>query len=113
LNAETIQSHVIVNQSANTSSNLAHTKKHATLSSLTQDPDLSQTLNRPNITINRTILTPAHIEQNLNHSKAEEMEIQTEKKRRREEEKKSETSNNDLSQHFLSAGPGSQDCRDQ
>jgi hypothetical protein len=34
----------------------------------------------------------------------EDMEIQTEKKRRREEE---------ALQHFLTAGPGSQDCRDQ
>jgi hypothetical protein len=32
------------------------------------------------------------------------MEIQTEKKRRREEE---------ALQHFLTAGPGSQACRDQ
>jgi hypothetical protein len=41
------------------------------------------------------------------------MEVQTEKKRRREEEKKESDDNSNLTQHFLTAGPGSQACRDQ
>jgi hypothetical protein len=41
------------------------------------------------------------------------MEIQTEKKRRREEKNQSEQNDGELTQHFLSAGPGSQDCREQ
>jgi hypothetical protein len=40
------------------------------------------------------------------------MEIQTEKKRRREMEKEKEE-HPTVIQHFLTAGPGSQDCRDQ
>jgi hypothetical protein len=40
------------------------------------------------------------------------METQTEKKRRRENEKETDDNSN-LTQHFLTAGPGSQACRDQ
>jgi 14-3-3 protein epsilon len=40
------------------------------------------------------------------------MEVQTEKKRRREMEKEKEE-HPTVIQHFLTAGPGSQDCRDQ
>ncbi|WJX38134.1 hypothetical protein P8452_25829 [Trifolium repens] len=40
------------------------------------------------------------------------MEIQTEKKRRRENEQVKEDDST-IVQHFLTAGPGSQDCRDQ
>jgi hypothetical protein len=49
---------------------------------------------------------------NPDQSLPDTMETQTEKKRRREEEEKtSETSTE--TQHFLTAGPGSQACRDQ
>jgi hypothetical protein len=41
------------------------------------------------------------------------MDIQFERKRRREEENKKESTSVDINQHFLSAGPGSQDCREQ
>jgi hypothetical protein len=41
------------------------------------------------------------------------METQTEKKRRREESNQMEKNDEELTQHFLSAGPGSQDCREQ
>ncbi|MCI50123.1 hypothetical protein A2U01_0071367, partial [Trifolium medium] len=44
---------------------------------------------------------------------ADDMEVQLERKRRREEETETNTVSVNLSQHFLSAGPGSQDCRDQ
>jgi hypothetical protein len=39
------------------------------------------------------------------------MEVQGEKKRRREE--KSPIVNCEENEHFLTAGPGSQDCRDK
>jgi hypothetical protein len=39
------------------------------------------------------------------------MEVQGEKKRRREDEKSAV--HNGETEHFLTAGPGSQDCRDQ
>jgi hypothetical protein len=41
------------------------------------------------------------------------MEAQSEKKRRREDKNQSEKNDEELTQHFLSAGPGSQDCREQ
>jgi hypothetical protein len=41
----------------------------------------------------------------------EDMEVQGEKKRRREDDKLQE--NSEEIEHFLTAGPGSQDCRDQ
>jgi hypothetical protein len=42
-----------------------------------------------------------------------DMESHTEKKRRREEQKLADNNDEDSNQHFLSAGPGSQDCREQ
>jgi hypothetical protein len=42
----------------------------------------------------------------------EEMEVQGEKKRRREDAVSTKNDSIDVSQHFLTAGPGSQDCRD-
>jgi hypothetical protein len=45
------------------------------------------------------------------HGESGEMEAQGEKKRRREEEVS--TSNTDVSEHFLTASPGSQHCWDQ
>jgi hypothetical protein len=45
------------------------------------------------------------------HGESEEMEAQGEKKKRREEEVLINNSNG--SEHFLTASPGSQDCRDQ
>jgi 14-3-3 protein epsilon len=47
------------------------------------------------------------------HEPEEEMEVQGEKKRRREEEKNHVLEEQNVSEHFLTAGPGSQDCRDQ
>jgi hypothetical protein len=40
------------------------------------------------------------------------MEVQAEKKRRRDNEKEKEEDSTVI-QHFLTAGPGSQACRDQ
>jgi hypothetical protein len=48
----------------------------------------------------------------LNQNSPVTMDIQTEKKRRRDEEKET-TDNSTVTQHFLTAGPGSQACRDQ
>jgi 14-3-3 protein epsilon len=47
-----------------------------------------------------------------NQQQQDSMDIQTEKKRRREPEKEKED-HLSVTQHFLTAGPGSQDCRDQ
>jgi hypothetical protein len=46
-------------------------------------------------------------------SHIEEMESQSEKKRRREEDRSNNTENSHEIEHFLTAGPGSQACRDQ
>jgi hypothetical protein len=43
----------------------------------------------------------------------ENMDTQTEKKRRREEVVVVDTENSEEVEHFLTAGPGSQACRDQ
>jgi hypothetical protein len=42
-----------------------------------------------------------------------DMETQSEKKRRREEETSVNNDQSQATEHFLTAGPGSQDCRDQ
>jgi hypothetical protein len=42
-----------------------------------------------------------------------DMDIHVERKRRREEEIKNKPERDASIQHFLSAGPGSQDCREQ
>jgi 14-3-3 protein epsilon len=70
----------------------------------------NQKINRSALTLNRTGTTknPSNPNLNLNRN-SEAMDLQTEKKRRREDEKKDTVS----TQHFLSAGPGSQACRDQ
>jgi hypothetical protein len=47
----------------------------------------------------------------LSQGETHDMEIQGEKKRRREED--NNTVNSEVTEHFLTAGPGSQDCRDQ
>ncbi|MCH80177.1 hypothetical protein A2U01_0000940 [Trifolium medium] len=44
---------------------------------------------------------------------AEDMDVQSERKRRREEENDKSSDLGEINQHFLSAGPGSQDCRGQ
>jgi 14-3-3 protein epsilon len=49
---------------------------------------------------------------NPNHTLSESMEVQAEKKRRRDNEKEKED-DSIVVQHFLTAGPGSQACRDQ
>jgi hypothetical protein len=65
----------------------------------------------PVLSLNRT--DPGPVTTTLNRDKAVDMDVQTEKKRRREEDNQSGKNDDDLSQHFLSAGPGSQDCREQ
>jgi hypothetical protein len=46
-------------------------------------------------------------------SEPDEMEIHVERKRRRDDEAKNNSTLDATNQHFLSAGPGSQDCREQ
>jgi 14-3-3 protein epsilon len=71
----------------------------------------NQKINRPSTSLNRTGTTKNSTEPkpSLDRNSTETMEVQLEKKRRREEEKK----DSDSTQHFLTAGPGSQACRDQ
>jgi hypothetical protein len=61
--------------------------------------------------LNRTDPEPAI--PNLTHDSAVNMDTHTEKKRRREEKRQADSNDEDSNQHFLSAGPGSQDCREQ
>jgi 14-3-3 protein epsilon len=56
---------------------------------------------------------PDDPKQKNTQSTPEDMETQSEKKRRREEGKKVIEGSHEQIQHFLSAGPGSQACRDQ
>jgi hypothetical protein len=49
----------------------------------------------------------------LTREEQEAMEVQGEKKRRRDDEDSINKDNIDVSVHFLTAGPGSQACRDQ
>jgi hypothetical protein len=60
---------------------------------------------------NRTDPRPAL--PNPTHDSAVNIDTHTEKKRRREEKRQSDSNDDDSNQHFLSAGPGSQDCRDK
>jgi hypothetical protein len=61
--------------------------------------------------------TPTHTEQGKNNNETlkgvADMEVQLERKRRREEKLEEKKEQSGLHKHFLSAGPGSQDCRDQ
>jgi hypothetical protein len=50
---------------------------------------------------------------NPTRGSAMDMETITERKRRREEKKQADNIDEDSNQHFLSAGPGTQDCREQ
>jgi hypothetical protein len=77
------------------------------------DPKPTQA--RPDIKKPKITMTETDPFSNPNNHAAnqgkEDMEVQREKKRRREEEKS--TVNNGENEHFLTASPGSQDCRDQ
>jgi hypothetical protein len=80
------------------------------------DPQMTRLQMNPNqtepvLSLNRTGSGP--VTPKPNHDNAVDMEVQTEKKRRREEKNQSEQNDGELTQHFLSAGPGSQDCREQ
>jgi 14-3-3 protein epsilon len=66
--------------------------------------ELTQSLNRTGSEPN----TP-----NPNQNSTVDMDTQTERKRRREERNQTEKNDEETSQHFLSVGPGSQDCREQ
>jgi hypothetical protein len=67
----------------------------------------------PPVTINRIGLETQTRTVQLNHDCAENIETQAERKRRREEKNPCEKNVDETDQHFLSAGPGSQDCREQ
>jgi hypothetical protein len=80
------------------------------------EPILTQNHMNPNPTeptplLNRT--GPITVIPKPNRDSAVDMEAQSEKKRRREDKNQSEKNDEELTQHFLSAGPGSQDCREQ
>jgi 14-3-3 protein epsilon len=85
---------------------LVHNKTRPVTKKNHTQPEPNQ--NEPILSLNRT-----EPETQLNQVSAADMEIQMEKKRRREEDNKSEENGKEIVQHFLSAGPGSQDCREQ
>jgi hypothetical protein len=70
-------------------------------------------LQRPNICSNITDISTLPVTIIDDPDDSESMDIQVERKRRREEENKNRTELDNNVQHFLSAGPGSQDCREQ
>jgi hypothetical protein len=74
-------------------------------------PHLNPNPTGPILSLNRTGPGPEITKQN--HDDAVTMEVQIERKRRREEKNLTEKNDEELTQHFLSAGPGSQDCREQ
>jgi hypothetical protein len=109
-----------------TSSNKKHTRgpSHAISNrpknnpALTQinlpDPKITQTKpenKKPKTNITKINPTQNPADANPTQEK-EDMEVQGEKKRRREEERSVTIVNNEEIEHFLTAGPGSQDCRD-
>jgi hypothetical protein len=67
----------------------------------------------PIVTQKNTVPLPFPVTVTDDSEGVENMEVQVERKRRREEEIKKCSTSGDLNQHFLSAGPGSQDCREQ
>jgi hypothetical protein len=84
--------------------------------SLTTKPDPTQTRPRPEKKPKNLIPTnPAqHPSSSATVSEiTEDMDSQSEKKRSREEDNSTDNKNSQTSEHFLTAGPGSQACRDQ
>jgi 14-3-3 protein epsilon len=78
--------------------------------------DMTRTQLAPNPTgpvLNQPRPDPITQQDQMNRPAVADMEIQTEKKRRREEKNCSDKNEEAANQHFLSAGPGSQDCREQ
>jgi hypothetical protein len=61
----------------------------------------------------KTTPTQNPIPKTLTQHDTQNIDVQGEKKRRRDEEKPTHSFINEESMHFLSAGPGSQDCQDQ
>jgi hypothetical protein len=81
-------------------------------------PDPNMTLPYPNsnsITISSSLTRtdPLPALPNPTHDSAVDMVSHTEKKRRMEEKRQADNNDENTKQHFLSAGPGNQDCREQ
>jgi 14-3-3 protein epsilon len=75
-----------------------------------QKPNLSHP---PNDIAQFPTLMHGHVTAEDSPDDTEDMETHVERKRRREEEIKNSAVVHDINQHFLSASPGSQDCREQ
>jgi hypothetical protein len=94
------------------SKNLSVTR---TITTPMPDPILTRT--RPEKKTKQTITMPKPTQPLTKPSpeteKLVDMETQSEKKRRREEETSVNNDQSQATEHFLTAGPGSQDCRDQ
>ncbi|WJX95355.1 hypothetical protein P8452_76684 [Trifolium repens] len=88
-----------------------HLKKPARPDPILNQPDPNFKPNTPTSSLTRTDPNPASA--NPTHDNAVTMDSHTEKKRRREEKAQADNNDEDSHQHFLSAGPGSQDCREQ
>jgi hypothetical protein len=78
------------------------------------DPNLTRPTQPKKIKNNPPRSNPTHNphEPEKTHDEHNDMELQCDKKRRRDENSSS-TTNYSISQSFLTAGPGRQDCRDQ
>jgi hypothetical protein len=79
------------------------------------DPSLQRNRPEKKQKIPTLIPNPTHttLDPSLTHECSEDMEALIEKKRRREEEVEDNTGKLKEVEHFLTAGPGSQACRDQ
>jgi hypothetical protein len=81
-----------------------HPTNHSTRPNPISTQPHTQPINRPG---------PELAIPNPNQKNAVDMETHTEKKRRREGSNQTEKNDEEPTHHFLSAGPGSQDCREQ
>ncbi|WJX65751.1 hypothetical protein P8452_50377 [Trifolium repens] len=100
-----------------TSQNNPYTSTHL----LTHHPNILQISSTPNQGLTRQNIISTNTLQHSHGpaciieetSEPDEMEIHVERKRRRDDEAKNNSTLDATNQHFLSAGPGSQDCREQ
>ncbi|WJX40379.1 hypothetical protein P8452_27859 [Trifolium repens] len=97
------------NTSPSQTHNLTH---HSNILQISPSPNLSLTRHniKPNNTLHYSLGSACSTEETV---EPEEMEIHVERKRRRDDEAKKNSVIDATNQHFLSAGPGSQDCREQ
>ncbi|WJX92919.1 hypothetical protein P8452_74499 [Trifolium repens] len=99
-----------------TRKDLISTRTHPSNKPTRSGPILTQICPSPNPINPSNSLTrtdPDPTMPNPTRDSAMDMETNTERKRRREEKTQADNNDEVSTQHFLSAGPGSQDCREQ